>query len=63
MLQGAGVVPSTFDASEFTEDKVSELLTSGIEVLRMVKAGDPNSEDATARDLYRNYFATSPTAN
>ena len=58
MLAGAGVLPSTFDASEFTEDRVSALLTTGIEVLRMVKAGDPNSEDAEARDIYRTYFAT-----
>src|ERR1035437_9617154 len=58
MLAGAGVLPSTFDASEFTEEKVSALLTSGIEVLRMVKAGDPNSEDAEARGIYRTYFAT-----
>jgi hypothetical protein len=63
MLAGAGVLPSTFDPAEFTESKVDALLTSGIEVLRMVKAGDPNSADATARDLYRDYFATSTTAN
>ena len=63
MLAGAGVLPSTFDASEFTEDRVSALLTTGIEVLRMVKAGDPNSEDTEARDIYRTYFAASSSPN
>src|ERR1035437_5221609 len=59
MLAGSGLFPSTFGPAEFTEEKVDALLTSGIEVLRMVKAGDPNSEDASARDIYRDYFAAS----
>src|ERR1035437_5082551 len=63
MLAGAGVLPSTFDASEFTEARVEGLLTTGVEVLRMIKAGDPNSEDAEARDIYRTYFAASTTPN
>ena len=56
MLRGAGVLPSTFDLSEFNEDNVAELLVTGREVLRMIEEGDPNSEDGTARDLYRTYF-------
>src|ERR1035437_9030023 len=64
MLAGAGVLPSTFDTSEFTEEKVAVLLTSGMEVLRMVKEGDANSDDETARDLYRKFFAgTSPSTD
>lgn len=63
MLLGAGVLPSTFDASEFTEEKVAVLLTSGMEVLRMVKEGDANSEDETARYLYRTYFGANTSAN
>ena len=63
MLAGAGVLPSTFSASEFTEDRVAAILTSGKELLRMIEEGDPNSEDETARDTYRTYFRTTPSVN
>ena len=63
MLAGAGVLPSTFDPSEFTEDRVAAILLSGKELLRMIEDGDPNSEDQTARDTYRTYFRTAPTVN
>ncbi len=56
------MLPSTFDPEEFTEEKVYTLLTSGIEVLRMVRAGDPNSDDETARDIYRKFFAGTGTS-
>jgi len=56
MLAGAGVLPSTFDPDDLTEAKVTELLDTGIEVLRMIKEGDSDSGDSTARELYRNFF-------
>lgn len=63
MLAGAGVLPSTYEASDFTEDKVDELLTTGIEVLRMIKEGDSQSADDTARTLYRDFFNTGTSIN
>src|ERR1035437_1990911 len=56
MLLGAGVLPSTFDASEFTEEKVDVLLVTGSEVLRMLQEGSSESDDKAAREIYEAYF-------
>lgn len=62
MLVGAGVLPSTFDLSNFNEETVDQLITTGMELLRMIKEGDPNSDDKIARDTYRDYFAVSDSS-
>lgn len=65
MLRGAGLVPSTFEdtINNITEDDVSTMLDTLSEVIRMVKEGDPNSDDNGARNFYGKYLATEPPAD
>ena len=60
MLRGADLLPSTFNTSELTEERVTEMLTTGIALLTMILEGDPNSDDATARTIYREFFSSTP---
>lgn len=53
---GKAVCHSTFDASEFTEEKVAVLLVTGSEVLRMLQEGSSESDDQSAREIYSTYF-------
>jgi hypothetical protein len=41
---------------DITEEQVTEFLDTGMEILRMIKEGDPQSDDGTARELYDDFF-------
>lgn len=63
MLRGADLLPSTFSFDSLTEEQVTEFLDTGMEVLRMIKEGDTESDNGEARELYRNFFNTATTVH
>ena len=63
MLRGAGVVPTTFDLSELTEANVNVMLTAGMEVLRMIRDDDGQTDNGLARQLYGELFGTDSTGD
>lgn len=54
--QAAGLVP---DFEKYSEAEISSLLTTGTEVLRMIRDGDPNSYDPRAERVYAGLFPES----
>lgn len=49
MVHSAGLIP---DFDDLDEEAAYSLLTTGSEVLRMLRDGDPNSGDERARTIY-----------
>ena len=43
--------------SSLTDEAVDDLLDAGAELIRMIREGDTDSGNDTARDVYRRYFA------
>lgn len=55
MGRGMGLVPS-FD--NIDDDEAYDMLTTGMEVMRMVRDGDGETIDPRARGIYERIFAT-----
>jgi hypothetical protein len=49
------VLPS-ISKDDLTDERVTEFLVTGQEVLRMLQEGSGESNDKSARDLYNTYF-------
>jgi hypothetical protein len=55
MLQGLVALP-LISKDDLTDEKVTEFLTSGREVLRMLQEDSSETDDKSARELYDTYF-------
>jgi hypothetical protein len=54
MVKGSGMVP---DFKDMDEDTAYAMLTTGSEVMRMLRDGDSNSTDERARSIYAKLLA------
>lgn len=55
IMKAANLIPQGF-SFQLSEDEAEELLTVGMEILRMIKDGDDGSDDERARELYERFF-------
>lgn len=57
-MKAANLLPTNF-SFELDEDQAEELLSDGMELLRMIRDGDAGSDNERARDIYERLFGAS----